>query len=199
MTSSTRPLRTALIAMVALTALSGCVRIGSKPPSSLLALTPDSAPAAGASANGTLAEALVVTEPSASAKLAVLRVPVQVDDARLAYLTGAQWVERPARQFQHLLADILRGKGGRLVVEGLPPVTSRGTVIGGRLLDMGFDARAGAVVVRFDAMRQHPDGRVETRRFESTVPGVPGKAEAVGPALNRATNAVAHAVAEWVG
>ena len=46
---------------------------------------------------------------------------------------------------------------------------------------------------------QRPDGQVQTRRFESRVPGVAADAAAVGPALNQAANQVASEVAEWVG
>jgi cholesterol transport system auxiliary component len=44
-----------------------------------------------------------------------------------------------------------------------------------------------------------PDGRVQTRRSESRVPGVAAEANAVAPALNQAANQVASEVAEWVG
>jgi cholesterol transport system auxiliary component len=55
------------------------------------------------------------------------------------------------------------------------------------------------VVVRYDAVLQTPDGRVQSRRFESRVSGVAAESAAVGPALNDAANRVAGEVADWVG
>ncbi|WP_156424966.1 ABC-type transport auxiliary lipoprotein family protein [Novosphingobium fuchskuhlense] len=192
------PIVLGALSLVLLTALSGCVRIGNtKPPATFLTLTSDAAPSAGATSSGTLREATVVLEPSAAASVSVLRVPVQIDAANVAYIKGAQWVERPSRAFQHLLADTLRARGKGLVIE-----TERGTVgtrIGGQLLAMGFDVRTRSAVVRFDAMKWRPDGRIETRRFESTVSGVDPEPDAIGPALNQAANKVAGEVADWVG
>ncbi|MCW1383956.1 ABC-type transport auxiliary lipoprotein family protein [Novosphingobium sp. KCTC 2891] len=177
--------------------LAGCVSIGAKVPDTLLSLTPEAAPEAGATASGRLGEALSVLEPSAEAKVAVLRVPVQIDGANIAYLKKTMWVERPARQFQHLLTETLRARGNRLVVEN--DEGTKGLRVGGRLLDMGYDVRSRSVVVRFDAVKERPGGAIETRRFESTVPNVEADQESVGPALNTAANVVAKQVADWVG
>ena len=94
-------------------ALSGCVSLGPKVPDTLLSLTAQSAPAAGAAASGSVRDALVVLEPAAEARLAVTRVPVQIDDANIAYLKKTMWVERPSRQFQRLLAETLRARRAR--------------------------------------------------------------------------------------
>lgn len=177
-------------------ALAGCVSLGPKIPDTLLALTAEAAPAAGTGTNGTLASALVVLEPAAEARLAVTRVPVQIDDANLAYLKGTMWVERPSRLFQRLLAETIRARGKRLVIEGDPGAGSH--QLAGRLLDMGWDARSRMVVVRYDAVRQS-GGKVETRRFESTVPVAEADPRLIGPALNQAANDVARQVADWVG
>ncbi len=150
-------------------------------------------------AGGTLAEALVVLDPDTDRRLDVQRVPVQVNDANIAYLKDAVWVERPARLFRHLLAETIRAKGGRLVLEGSDSATKGKLTLSGRLIDMGFDARSASAVVRYDAMRTDADGRITVRRFEAVVPGVSPSAAAVGPALNRAANEVAAAVAEWIG
>lgn len=184
-----------LLALVLLAG--GCVSLGPKVPDTLLNLTATSAPAPGAASSGTYATALAVLEPASGARLDVNRVPVQIDDANVAYLEKTMWVERPSRLFQRLLAETLRAKGGRLVVEGDTGVA--GQRLSGRLLDMGYDARTSSVIVRYDAVRELPGGRVETRRFENVVPGVKAKGAVVGPALNQAANAVAKDVADWVG
>lgn len=183
-------------------ALSACVSIGNggKPPPSLLTLTPAASAPAGSTASATPAEALMVLEPETDQYLSVLRVPVQVDAANVAYLKDAQWVERPARLFRALLAETLRARGGRLVLEdNQATIPVAGNRLAGRLIAMGYDAASGSVVVRYDAIRTGAGGQVRTRRFESVVPGVAAKPETVGPALNQAANAVAAEVADWIG
>ena len=171
-----------LPATLALT-LAGCVSLSPDPPESLLTLTPTRAAPAGATTAGEAATALAVIVPDTDQRLNVVRVPVQTSDSTLAYLQDAVWVEKPARLFQQLLSETIRAGGSRLVVaEG----------------DLGYDAATGSVVVRYDAVLQTPDGRVQSRRFESRVPGVEPEAGAVGPALNDAANQVAGEVADWV-
>lgn len=189
--------KTLLSSLLLPLALAGCVSIGAKPPSSLLSLTAEAAPATGATASGKLNEALTVLEPTSAAKVAVLRVPVQIDETRVAYLKKAMWVERPSRQFQHLLAETLRARGGRLVTEG--DAGTRGPRLSGRLLDMGYDARTKSVVVAFEANRESPGGTIDTKRFESRVSGIDPDTQDVAPALNQAANDVARQVADWVG
>lgn len=190
--------RTAALAAFATLALGGCISLGQDVPPQLLTLTPGATAPAGAATSGRLADAIVVLEPETDQRLAVQRVPVQVDDATIAYLKDATWVERPARLFQTLLAETLRARGGRLVFAG-NDINARGaSLLGGRLSEMGYDARTRAVTVRFDALRQNGDGTVVTRRFEAVEQNVEPKAEQVGPALNAAANAVATQVAEWV-
>ena len=177
-------------------ALSGCVNLGPKVPDTLLNLTSEQVVAPGTSASGSYDGAIVVLEPESSQRLNVTRVPVQVDEANIAYLKNATWVDRPARLFQRLLAEAIRADGGRLVLETDPGASAQR--LSGRLLDMGYDARSRSVIVRFDAIREQTGGGVESRRFESVVPNVDADAEDVGIALNRASNAVAAQVAEWV-
>lgn len=189
-----------LAVLVAPLLLTGCINLGlgsAKVPPALLTLTADAAPPAGSSASGKCAEALTVLEPEAPAKLAVLRVPVAIDASRVAYLKKAQWVERPTRLFQHLLAETLRTRGPGLVTEG--DLLTHGPILSGRLLDFGYDAPTRSVIARFDAVRRLPDGTTQTRRFEQRVEHVSADADAVGPALNQAANALAKDVADWMG
>lgn len=193
----------AAIRMLAVPALllaaSGCVSLGGdKAPPFLLTLSADKAVPAGTVASGTNASAIMVMEPETDQRLAVLRIPVQVDDTQVAYLVGTAWVERPSRLFRGLLAETLRTRTQALVLEDTQAAAASGTRLSGRLIDMGFDARSQSVVVRYDAMRTGPKGEVQTKRFESKVPGVQPKPELVGPALNKAANDVAGQVAEWM-
>ncbi len=189
----------ALIAMPVLLALPGCISLGGPPPESLLTLSPSArAPAGAGAAAGPAIPVIAVQTIDTPAKLDVLRVPVAVSDTELAYLQDAFWVEKPARLFRSLLGETLRARGGALVLANdetvaLPTVSLRGS-----LIDMGYDARTSAVVVRFDAIRIDDAGATSTRRFEARETGVPADARAVGAALNRAANTVAGEVADWV-
>lgn len=179
--------------------LAGCISFGNKQPEKLISLTATAVAPAGALPGGNLADAIVVLDPVADRRLDVNRVPVQVNDTEVAYLKDINWVERPVRQFRRVLAETIRARGKRLVVEtGDDPAGAR-TTLSGRLVDMGYDARSRSVVVRFDALREDRNGQIEARRFESVVPGIAPKPAQVAPALNRAANDVAGQVADWVG
>ncbi len=185
-------------APVAALLLSSCLSFGPKVPATLFDLTPDAAAAPGSGTSGTLESAILVLEPEAEQRLDVTRVPVQIDDANVAYVKDAMWIERPARLFQRLVAETLRARGTRLVLD-TDPGTGNTLRLSGRLLDMGYDARTSEAVVRFDAVRTQPGGRIDTRRFEARVPGIESKPAQLGPALDQAANQVAAQVAEWVG
>ncbi len=185
--------------LAALAMLPGCVSLGGKVPAQLIGLTAQSSAAAGALGGGHIEDALVVVDPETDRRLDVQRVPVQVDDTTVAYLKDAVWVEKPARLFRHLLAETIRARGQRLVLESGDIEAGGKLRLLGRLVDMGYDARSQSVVVRYDALRKDADGVVSSRRFEAIVPGVRAKADDVAPALNKAANDVAAQVAEWVG
>ncbi|WP_420383379.1 ABC-type transport auxiliary lipoprotein family protein [Novosphingobium sp.] len=192
--------RAVFVPLLLLPALGGCINLGlgnAKTPPALLTLTATSRAVDGSTIIGTPGTALSVIEPGAAAKLEVIRVPVTIDDARVAYLKKAQWVERPSRLFQHLLAETLRASGKRLVVEG--DAFTKGQILSGQLLDFGYDVRSRSAVVRFDATRSMPDGTTQTRRFEAGSGPIDADVGQVGPALNEAANKVAHDVSDWIG
>ena len=180
-------------------ALAGCVSFGPDAPPSLLTLTSTASAAAGVGASGSAETALVLSEFEAPARLDVTRVPVQVTDSEIAYLKEAVWVERPARLFRRLLAETIRTRSGRVVIDGDDPGVLADSRLGGSLREFGYDAATGSVVVRFDAVRNGEGTAVTTRRFEAVVPGVPAEAAPVGAALNQAANDVAGQVAAWIG
>ena len=179
--------------------LAGCVNFGAEPPDRLFTLTSSASAPAGSTADGDVAASLAVLEPTAPQRLTVTRIPVTVDDSSLAYLQDAIWVERPARLFQRLLSETIRARGNRLVLADEELQYSARTRLSGQLVELGYHAAQSSVVARYDAVLQLPDGRILTRRFESTIPGIAPEAAAVGPALNQAANQVAAEVADWVG
>lgn len=178
--------------------LAGCISIGEDPPPALLTLTPDVAPQAGAGEAGEATTALTVMRPETPGSLSVTRVPVQVDPSTIAYLKDAVWVDRPAKLFQDLLVATIRQRTGRLVLDDVESRSGTATTLRGTLRAFGYDAQSGSVVVTYDAIRES-GGRLETRRFTASVPGVPAEASPVGVALNDAANRVADDVAEWIG
>lgn len=180
-------------------ALAGCVSFGPDVPPSLLTLTSNAVAPAGVGASGNAETALVLTEFEAPARLDVNRVPVQVTDSEIAYLKEAVWVERPARLFRRLLAETIRTRSGRVVIDGDDPGVLADTRITGVLREFGYDAATGSVVATFDAVRKGEGTAVTTRRFQAVVPGVPAEAAPVGAALNQAANDLALQVAEWIG
>ena len=191
--------RTLCLALGAALSLSGCISFGAKPPPFLLRLNPAQEEPAGTARTATAGQAITVAWPIVSQELMTPRVPVHSGANQVAYLKDATWVERPARQFRRLLAETIRARGGRLVVEGDDAEIAGKTKLGGRLLDLGYDARSQSVIVRYDALHEGADGAVRTKRFEATVPGISADAKSVGPALNRAANEIAAQVAEWAG
>ena len=179
--------------------LGGCLSFGPDVPDSLLTLTPTAVAPAGAGAQGVQANALVLQELETPQALAVTRVPVQVSDTEVAYLKDAMWVDRPARLFRGLLAETLRARTGRVVIDGDDPGIASVDRLQGTLRRFGYDARTRDAVVVFDAVRNGPGSSVDTRRFEARVPVAAPETAFVGPALNEAANRVAGEVADWMG
>jgi cholesterol transport system auxiliary component len=179
--------------------LAGCISLGGKVPDSLISLTAVTELPPGGSIGGRADDALLVLDPETDRRLDVQRVPVRIDDASIAYLKGAMWVEKPARQFRQLLAETIRAKSGRLVLEGGETEAIARHTLSGRLIEMGYDSRSGSVTVTYDAIRTVKGGAVEARRFTGSIPTVEAEAGSVGRALNEAANDVAIQVANWVG
>lgn len=187
------------IAAFSLASLSACVSLGSEPPESLLTLTPSTTVPAGANATGEPASALAVIDFEVPAAIDIVRVPVTVSDTEIAYLKDAMWVEKPARLFKRLVAETIRTRSNRVVIDGVDPGLGVRDRLRGTVRQFGYDATTSSVVVVFDAIKNGPDGEIVTQRFEAQVGGVPAEVEFVGPALNDAANDVAGQIADWVG
>lgn len=186
------------LALVPAVLLAGCISLGSEPPDSLLNLTSEARAPAGSAQSGTRESALAIHEPQVPAEIDVLRVPVRVNDTELAYLEEAVWVEKPARLFRRLLAETVRVRTNRLVIDGDDPSLFAESHLRGTLREFGYDVGTSSVIVRYDAIKQGEGGSVESRRFEAVEQGVLADAAPVGIALNRASNEIARQVADWL-
>ncbi len=195
-----RSLRTPMLAALGAATLSACVSFGSEPPPFLLTLTADAAPAAGEARTAGEAQALTILIPTAPQKLRTQRIPVQQDDASIAYVKDAQWVEAPQRLFQRLLSETVAARTNRVILDEGQYLTAPGEQLAGQLLDFGVDEATNEAVVVYQAMLVGAGGKTVTqRRFEAREP-IGGKVEAkrVGAALTAAANKVAGDVAGWL-
>ena len=172
---------------------------GGKAPPWLLTLTPE-APAPGAMARAANAgQAVTINVPVISKELRTTRVPAHIGQASIQYIEDLQLVDTPDRLFSDLLAETIRRTTNRVVLDPRQSALDPGLLVTGQLHRFGYDEAAQGVFVRFDAALSTQGGtRVETRRFEATVPAAPDAAS-VGTALNRAANQVALQAASWIG
>ena len=196
-----RTLRTSLLVAAAAVTLSGCIGLGGKTPPFLLTLDADAAPTAGTARTASDAATLTILIPTAPQKLRTPRIPVQQDDASVAYVKDAQWVEAPQRLFQRLVSETVAARTSRVVLDEGQYLTAPGEQLAGQLMDFGVDARTNEAVVVYQAMLVSAGGKsVTQRRFEAREP-IAGKIEAkpVGEALTATANKVAVEVAGWLG
>jgi cholesterol transport system auxiliary component len=179
--------------------LGGMLGGGGKPPASLLTLAPEIAAPGEFERSANTGQAVTISTPIVSKELRTVRIPVQVTPTDVQYVTDAQWVDTPDRLFQDLLAETVRRRTNRVVLDPAQAGLDPGLIVAGELRRFGYDAAAGQALVRFDAALSTGGGtRVETRRFEATAP-TDGSAQTIGPALNRAANEVAIKIADWIG
>jgi cholesterol transport system auxiliary component len=194
-------LRLALPIVVA-AALGGCslggLLGGGNVPPTLLRLTPEAQPVA-IQRTASAGEAVTVAVPTIPKELRTVRIPAQVSPYDVQYIEDVNWVDTPDRLFQGLLAETLRRRTSRVVLDPKTTTLDPGLVVNGQLHRFGFDAQTSMVVVEFDAALSRAGGTaVETRRFTATAPAA-GVRGSVGPALNRAANQVALDLASWIG
>ncbi len=192
-----RQSRLVIVALAAVS-LSGCLG-GKKVPPTLLTLTSAAPAPASVARTAAPGEAITIDVPVIPKELNTTRVPALVGPAAVAYIEDLQWVESPDRLFQDLLQETTVRTTGRVVLDPRQASLDPGLTLSGVLSRFGYDTATGAVVVRYDgALATQGGTRVETRRFEASVPA-DGTAATVGPALNAAANQVATQVAAWIG
>lgn len=188
-----------MLAMAASACSLGGLLGGGKVPPTLLTLTPEAPPSGDTVRVANAGDAVTIAVPVVAKELRTVRVPVQVSHTEVAYVEDLQWVDTPDRLFKDLLAETVRRRTGRVVLDPKQATLDPGVVVTGQLHRFGYDAAEQAVVVRFDgALSTGGGSRVETRRFEAKVPAT-SDAASVGPALSRAANQVALEAAAWIG
>ena len=172
---------------------------GQKVPPTLLTLTSAAPAPASITRSAAAGESLTIDVPVISKALSTTRVPALVGPTAVAYIEGLQWVESPDKLFQDLLQETVVRTTSRVVLDPRQATLDPGMLLTGTLTRFGYDTATRSVVVRYDGALSSAGGtRVETRRFEASVPA-DGTAPSVGPALNAAANQVAAEVAAWVG
>jgi cholesterol transport system auxiliary component len=172
---------------------------GGKPPATLQTLTPEAPDPGAIQRTVNAGQAVTVSTPTVPKELRTVRVPVQLGPTDIQYVTGLQWVDTPDKLFQALVEETIRRTTSRVVLDPGQATLDPGLVITGQLQRFGYDATTGQVVVVYDASLSTEGGsRVESRRFTASQPA-DGSGATVGPALNRAANAIALDVARWVG
>jgi cholesterol transport system auxiliary component len=182
-----------------LAAMTGCVRIGEKPPERLLGIATEARVNTGATQSGTAQSALFVETPAVPRALGTQRVAVQVDPTSYAYVQKALWADTPAHQFRALLAETISARTSRLVLDPGQYPAQPANVLHGELTEFGVDAAQHRAIVTFDATLVGPDGQtVRRQRFSATAPLGKIDNTTVAPAISKAANDVAAAVADWV-
>lgn len=181
-------------------ALSGCsLGLSSTPPPFLLTLTPDARPEANAGILVQGDDRLTITTPLVPQAIATTRLPVAQGQTALAFIKNAVWVEPPARLFQRLLAETVRLRTGRIVLDPRQFSMETGATLSGQLLRFDIEERGAQAVVIYDAtISGERDRPVRTRRFEARVPAGSIDAKSAGRALNKASNQIANDVADWL-
>ncbi len=186
-----------LFAAAACLALSAC--FGGKVPPTLLTLTSQAAPTGDFARTAEAGDAVTIELPTLAEELDQVRVPALEGPGQVTYVQNLQWVDRPNRMFQQLLAETVKRTTGRVVLDPKQAGLDPGVRVTGRLDRFGYDAQLRQVVVIYDAALSTGGGnRVQTRRFQASAPA-DGTAATVGSALNQAANAVALQAAGWIG
>jgi cholesterol transport system auxiliary component len=180
-------------------ALAGCISLGPKPPAELLRLTPAEEAPAGTGEALAPGRAVTVMIPFAPAEIANTRVPVHAGNTQLTYVKDAVWGDMPNKLFRDLLAETIRVRTGRPVLDARDYHLAPGMKLSGRVQQFGVDAGARQATMIYDATLQRGDKQIETKRFTATAPIAAVTSAGVAPGLNTVANQVAQQVADWVG
>jgi cholesterol transport system auxiliary component len=178
--------------------LAGC-SFGGKPPPQLLTLNAANAPATSQPRTAAQGRVITVTSPTGPRAISNTRLAVYVDPTTIQYLKGGVWADKPSELFRQVLSETLAARSGWVVVDPSVYTQIQGVVLGGQLLQFGYDPARAQAVVLFEANLTRPQQAVTTNRFEARVPVAAADPVTVSNALNQAANQVAAQVADWAG
>jgi cholesterol transport system auxiliary component len=111
----------------------------------------------------------------------------------------AVWADMPTKLFRDLLAETIRVRTGRPVLDARDYHLAPGLKLTGRVQQFGVDAGKRQALMVYDATLERGDKQVETRRFTAAAPIEAVTSAGVAPGLNTVANQVAQQVADWVG
>jgi cholesterol transport system auxiliary component len=189
-----------LIAIALAAPLSGCISFGEKPPAQLMSLSSAAKLPASETRVAQDKTAISVAIPVTIAALRNQRIAVAAPGNAYAYLPKAMWSDIPTHLFRDLLAETIEAKTGRFVPDAKNAAINPDTRLAGTISAFQLLGGQGKVVVIYDAtLSKAGSGEIRTRRFEASVPTASEQPDSVVAALNRASNAVAGDVADWVG
>lgn len=191
------PNRTLLAAAASLLLLTGC-SLGGKAPPELLTLSAAASRATAQPRTAAQGNIITVTSPTLPRAINNNRVAVYVGPTSIQYLKTGVWADKPNELFRQLLSETIAARSGWVVVDPSVYTQVQGVVLGGQLLQFGYDPARSEAVILFEASLARPQQAVTTNRFEARVPAAPDGIAAAA-ALNRAANQVAAQVADWVG
>ena len=189
---------TLLLAAALVAPLAGC-SFGGKTPPQLLTVAPAQTRATGQPRTAAQGNVITVISPTVPRTLGNTRVAVYVDPTTVQYLKDAAWADQPRELFRQLLSETLAARSNWVVVDPSVYTQIQGVVLGGQLLQFGYDPARSEAVVLFEANLTRPQQAVTTNRFEARVPAAAPDAVSVAAALNQAANQVAGQVADWAG
>jgi len=187
-------------AIMAILLTTGCISFQEKAPKRLLTVMPEALVEPAEAVSGPFGEALFVDEPAAPRAIATTRVAVRSSETSITYVNDAVWTDTPANQFQALLAETIRLRTGKLVLDPEQYLARRGEMLEGTLRAFGLDAVKKQAIVAYDASLMSADGKtILAQRFSASVP-VEKKidADSVRAPISQAATRVADQVADWL-
>ncbi len=188
----------ALMLLPVLLLSGGCVRIGAKPPQSLLTIASHAVVKPGVTERVSDANSIALLQIGSARAIAPSRVAVRASDNSVAYVKNAVWADSPRGLFHALLTETLDARDDLVVVDLTQYGVDPRQKLSGDLVDFTIDAKARQAVVTFDASLIGPDGAITRRRFTASAPVREVDAKGVAAPMQVAANQVAGEVADWV-
>ena len=186
-------------AIMAILLTTGCISFQEKAPKRLLTVMPEALVEPAEALSGAFGDALFVDEPAAPRAIATTRVAVRSSETSITYVKDAVWTDTPANQFQALLAETIRLRTGKLVLDPEQYLARRGEMLEGTLSAFGLDAVKKQAIVAYDASLMSADGKtILAQRFSASVPVEKIVADSVRMPISQAATSVADQVADWL-